>query len=415
MKTRKKHYILLNIILFLYIYVPPIFQFNILHIISIFAYIVLVFKYTNKFLNFVKDKSIRRLIIGILCSLILLTTTITLTTQNYIQLYSFSIIILELLPCSILFTFLFEKYQYELDDILKVLLNVGLLQSGIAIIMFINPTLKNFIVNNFYSHYNSGTMEYWIKYRVYGLSGGLMYAMPVVQGFIAIIALEFSVRKSLKYLIYIPLLLLSAVINARTGIIVFILGTIVLLTLNINKISFKKIIRIIILLIVIIKVTTITFGYIENTSSVTMDWIKDGYYETKALFSGDMTGYYNAVSNMFFLPDYSTLITGSGDMPYINNYMGKKSDIGYINDIFLGGIFFTILLYSSLLLYFKSGRRKKCWASRYLTILMPIIMLVVNIKGFAFKQNEFVNLFIFISTLLIYKKSNTKKLAENKK
>ncbi len=144
-----------------------------------------------------------------------------------------------------------------------------------------------------------------------------------------------------------------------------------------------------------------SFIYIDSTSDFFGEWVRNGYYETKNMLLGNSTGYYSAAGQMMFFPEGSKLITGSGTHHFTQPYQGITSDIGYINDLFLGGIFYVTLLYLSILMYFISGIKKNGWISFYLGILMLATMILANIKGFGFRVNEFTNLFILISTVLV--------------
>ena len=375
MKNKFKHSPLLIIFVFLFIYTPPILPINILHIVAGLSYALLLLKYKRVVVSFYREKRILRLNVGVVYASIILAVIMFFTTKMYISIYNIIIIVVEVLPISLLVTILFKRYEYQIDNIYDLLLNVALIQAAISMIMFINPMFKNFIVDNFFNFYDSESMSYWVKYRVHGFSSGMMFGMPVVQGFMAIIALIFSLRKSLWYLWYIPPLIISAVINARTGVIVFVIGIIVLLYLCIREHRFKEMLKLVCIIIVLINTASFLVSFVEQRSEITASWIADGYNETINFLKGNKTGYYQALSNMIFFPDVSTLLFGSGQNYFYSKYKDYSTDVGYINDLFLGGIFYTLLLYMSIIQFILSGSKNNQRERKNITLIILIVML----------------------------------------
>jgi hypothetical protein len=273
--------------------------------------------------------------------------------------------------------------------------------------MFFNPEIKNFILNNYYQSYLiNDTMTFWSQYRLNGISQGLMFAMPVVQGFMAVIAFLLYIKRNVIYVLYIPFLLFSAMINARTGLLVFFVGVLIIFILNFKWSKYKMFFKIILFILILVTLASPLMIFISSQSNYVADWIIESVNETILFLQGDNTGYYDAAGSMFFLPEINELFVGTGQTFLEKKYINSGSDIGYVNDLFLGGIIFVILYYSSFITLLISGRIRGNWMHQTIIFLMVITMFMVNIKGFAFHQNDFVNLFILISVVLLYYKIN---------
>lgn len=397
--------IIMAVFLFLFIYTPPILPINILHILTGISLIALLLLYnSDQYIRFVFQKNIIGLIAGTSLALLLLATILAFTTEEFIELYQIALVAFEVIPCSIVIVFTYKRLSYKLVDIINALLNVALLQAIIAMIMLSVPEFKDYVMNNILLHQNENSIfESLNVFRRFGFAMGFTFDMPVTQGFLAALAAFMSLTKSMWYFLYIPPLLISAVINARTGVMVFFICCMIILLINIKYMKFVNYSRLLILALIFTITVSIGYAFVADQSKATADWIQAGIDETLDSVTGEKTGYYQAADDMFFLPEGLDFVFGTGQ-----NYFGrldvKSSDIGYVNDLFMGGIAYVLLLYMSFLGFMFSGKGKRDLFSTMIVIMMITTMLVCNIKGFAFRQNCFVNLFILLSTTLSFNK-----------
>lgn len=411
MKVRvKTKYFLLYIFIFLFIYNPPLFSVGMYHILAFISYMLVLIKYRSEAIHLFKTARIIIFVVGVLLSLLFVSITLIFTTRDFNTIKGVLLLIIETIPCVLFIMILFNKYNYNLTSIFKIILNVSLAQSLISLGTFIIPALRNIILNKFYfEQYVVGPYANLTINRIYGLSEGLTYSMPVVQGFMACVAFVFALKISLRYLFYIPALLISAAINARTGLIVFAIGLSIIILINAKWKERYNYIKLIGSLFLLLQIIPIMLGFIELGSEVTSDWIKIAYNETISLLQGNKEGYYSDVNTMFFLPEMNEILYGSGKEFFGGRY-NRASDIGYVNDLFLGGIIYSLILYASFILYSLSGRIKNSWEHETIIWIIIGILLAVNIKGSAFRANNFTNLFILLSVALNYNKYKKKRL-----
>ncbi|MFP3489316.1 hypothetical protein R0K20_17130, partial [Staphylococcus sp. SIMBA_130] len=89
------------------------------------------------------------------------------------------------------------------------------------------------------------------------------------------------------------------------------------------------------------------------------------------------------------------VLFGEGERILSSNDSGVRSDIGYINDIWLGGIFYSFLLYVFFLLLIRDiGRynNENIRIGKFLYFLLLGTFIVSNIKGYIFVMNNLTNL-----------------------
>ncbi|HCQ8931602.1 TPA: hypothetical protein OMI06_002658, partial [Enterococcus faecium] len=85
---------------------------------------------------------------------------------------------------------------------------------------------------------------------------------------------------------------------------------------------------------------------------------------------------------------------GTGNYANGDNVLNFRTDVGYINDIWLGGVFYLL----AIVLFFitKTFKMKKNIKNNYLNFISNFFILsflILNIKGYVFSINEFTTFF----------------------
>lgn len=399
------------IYLFIFIYTPRLIsKYDPMIILAIIAIINLFIFYNKSTMSAVINKKILKFIIGIFITLIYLLLVSIFTKYRFSLIYRILLTSLLLFPCSLYISLYLKKKNYSFEKLCNLLIKVSFFQSVLCILMFINSNFREIILNilikndmfNFMIERN--IFENLLNHRIYGVATGYTFSMPVLQGFMAVVALVMGIKYSAKYFIYIPFIIFSATINARTGLLVFVgVGVLSLILLKEN--SFKKICKIITIISIIMVGMNIFGDIMQKNSPETFKWVNDAKQETIDFILGKeeaKNNTYGTLVNMFFLPEGKEFIIGTGNDVFLTRYElnGLTSDIGYVNDIFLGGIIFIILFYGAIINLGLSGVRINKFKCN-LSIIMVITLLLVNIKGSIISKNEFFNLYILLSLAMI--------------
>ena len=85
-------------LIFFFIYTPPLFSYNILHFLSLISYIGILFKYNIEFINYLNSIQIRLFLLLYFFAILSLSFTILFTTKDFIKLYSYLIVPIEVIP-----------------------------------------------------------------------------------------------------------------------------------------------------------------------------------------------------------------------------------------------------------------------------------------------------------------------------
>lgn len=333
------------------------------------------------------DKNIFFLLFGISLSALYFAVRASLGSYD-MRIFQNSFIIIQILHIIIAIDFM-KYFGFDKDDMIRVLLNLALFQGIITIIMLMFPSTKNIALTLYYL--NRDENIFISRMRIYGISGDYTFFTPIYHGILASVAFFYSIFKDRKYLIYLPFILIAILLNGRFGILVFGLAPIAVALHFIlkGKISFKMM-RISVLAIVIITLGTLSLRIV---SPYTYNWIVGGIEDTINLIIYDeQAGNYEALLGTHLsIPKGSGIIFGKGFRLFGGGgrHMGyNSSDIGYVNDIFMGGIIYISILYGTILRFLLRKPVINHFTSKIdynlhmlISKFLVVALLVSNFKG----------------------------------
>lgn len=408
--------ITLYILSFLYIYTPPfkIFPFTPSYFVTGFSILYVFAFLRGSFIKFLSKKNV--LLLTILCILVIsysvfwdliskypkdITLTNSMSVKNIlIFLQSFFV------PFAFVHI-LRNKLGYSVYDMLHFFVNIAIIQSFFVILMLLFPSFREFSFLNLmnFSEDSKELHPFLWHIRSFGLSSQYLFAYPIFQGIAIMFAIILSITRSLKYIIPVPLIIVSIIFNARIGFVPIIVFTLVLLLsasflLKIKTIS--RIIKLFLIVSIVLILSTILLVRYEfiDTFAKTLQWISSDFE------SGESQTASILISKHLFFPD-STLgiIFGEGRYLFMNSLETKSSDIGYINNIFFGGFFYVFLITLYLcLISILSYCYTNDFYIRVIIFSIFLTVLIVNIKGFAFQGSSFFNLFLLVNFYIIIDK-----------
>lgn len=410
--------IALILFVFMILYYPPFFTIKGLRILTLISWILLLININGLSKSINLTEIIKVIFAGLF--VILYIVFIGLLHQNDIipSIAGFIYCYIAILPASILVAYTLKSMQYDIYDFVTIILKSGMLQSIVSLSSLLIPTVKSILITGMLKGhvFQETTYTHALTLRMFGYSTGLTYGMPIVQTFLAMAALYLAFEKKLGYMLYIPFLLASAFINSRTSAIVAMVCLSVLLIIRKRKITSKVLFRRIIIVVGIIAIIILLPRIISLVSPETYKWVQTGYNEIFRFVKGDTSsGYFNYLVDIkrWEVPKNLSLLFGTGiRIMSGNNQYNIQSDIGYINDLWLGGIFLTICTYFFWIRKiikikdFSVNKNKDVQAFiRYIWITFLIVYIVINIKGYAFDLNNFTSLFILFIAYTNFVKS----------
>lgn len=399
--------------LFFFIYIPLIFPINVLHILSLFSGVAIFFKYNKQVVRVFKKSKLINVFIIFFIAFFYLLILIWVTSGKFLLLYNYFMIAFEVTICSLYVILYFTSKGYSYYYLLKMILVAGLIQSLISIAAFIFPQLQNAIINLFINNGLPDVVFKFSYYRFYGFSSYLTSTAPLTQSVIAIIAVVLGISKNKKYFLFLPFLLFSAIINSRTSIVVFGLGVIAIMLVAFGQLNVKRIVSNALVVVLGLFIFKILLNIIESNAVSTYNWIINGVEDVNYFLTGNIVGYFDILINrMIIFPEGFGLLFGKGVSLF--GIEGGSSDVGFINSLWIGGLLLTVLVYGGLLTFYIHPMKFKDTSIKCISLTIVLAFLVANIKGKTMSVNEFTNLSILITSMMIFSSEGLSNMSVNK-
>lgn len=378
---------------FFMIYSPPILPINVKHIIGIGSifWIIINWRYYKYVL---KNKTVKRVLV--LFSLLpIYVFLIAVANGEKLTIVSFYLYVcVDLLPFAIILSSYLSYFKE--NYIYKIVIICSAIEAIMVYLSFFNESIQMFFVGIMVETYGD-IFEKLSDKRMFGFADSLTFSSAVVQGVISWIYILWVRKKNIASVMFFLFILLSGVINARTTIVAFFIGLMVYIIFAQRSLVEKMVI--------------ISFGggalaliayycMLEFEDNLTMKWINEGINEIIDMTQGDTsTGYFSYVTDLgnYLLPaNIEDRILGTGKRVFGGENMFFSSDIGFINDIWIGGYFFTIMLFAVYeYVFFEMAKSENDIASflgRFMMVLYPIL----DVKGQVYMISDITCMIIIV-------------------
>lgn len=277
-----------------------------------------------------------------------------------------------------------------------------------VLLAFFFPSIKEAfiatIIRYSESEVVSAAIESYSYFRCYGLSSNLFDAFGYITSIMITIvfALGVSKRKFL-YSFFAMVMLIIPLLNARTGIVLAVVGFFVVLCYHFNPKAYFKYILMGVVAIIIFYIV------INRVGGSLKEWIDIGINETILFITEGNTssGLYGQLfgEDLVFPKD---IIFGAGAAPEeLEGYIGI--DVGYIQCLWRFGLIGTVLLFLGYINMFRTVY-KKCFRllDKCIIISVLLIFFIYLIKLYSI-SNSGGNILIFGIPAIILSRYSTYK------
>ena len=305
-----------------------------------------------------------------------------------------------------------DHHSFTAIDKTQLLLNVCLIQFVFVLIMVLSPQFRMAVLERFYLKPNVN-YSFTIAKRVYGLMSNYTFAGSVFHGIMAFMALYLGSFANRKFFAYVPVILLIVFLNSRIGLIVFIVATVFYFLYNLifkNTLNRTLRITLIVSLILLVAFSLLpviwpnTFNFFVNGFLDLFNYAATGVASNERISDIDLLA--NQLKTDF---NYQTLLLGngyriqnSGDIPAGLIFKGLYSDIGFLNDMYMGGIIYMSLLYYP----FIEMLIKTSFKDVELKWIFLVVAFLSNFKGEVFRAPIIIGTIIYLTISFDLKRSN---------
>jgi hypothetical protein len=289
-----------------------------------------------------------------------------------------------------------RKRGWGIKELILMIAGCCNLQGVFALISFVYNPFHVWFLNRYIAYgYDMQRYSILANYRLYGLAFHLTNFAPLIAACITPVIVKYGMKQR-KYLLLVPLMVISVLLNSRTAMVIMLIGIVVMFLLSgvQPKVSIKQILEgfavgMLLLIMAVIGVKSILSMKESSSSSWYAGWIISGFEQIVGLFSGEKSGYfkYASKSSTWTMPKGLALLFGTGQEAIGMHDGLKGTDVGYINYLWIGGIVYSLMLFGLIWLLIRPISKKK--RNRWYFWFLVIAMLCLNVKDVVFVQNEF--------------------------
>lgn len=385
--------IFIFIYLYIYIYTPLILlPFNVMHILAMISMLMLCTRYQKRLPEIFGNKALQRfLVLHVFIMAYVLILSI-LTSGDFSALYYAMSTVFEVIPSAIFISIVMVDRRVNMNKFYDVILGVGLSQVFWVVVTLLVPKLREWVISSSGSAGLEEVYQVVSEYRIYGIARGYTFAMPLFQGLCIILALVLGAYRSAKYYLLVPFFIISVVLNARIGLLALFICPAVLMGFNFLKNPLKQIGTLVIFgVIVSLGILFVQYKAEENSPINSLyGWLNTGVEEvTSLLIENEARGNLEVLGGMWSTPSGADFLFGTGQN--IFGVENNSSDIGYVINLYYGGLFFSLLLYSAYFILIKGLYRNGGIVEKNISICLLIYLAIANVKGNVLIPSEIIN------------------------
>ncbi|MCT3215632.1 polysaccharide polymerase [Lactiplantibacillus plantarum] len=341
--------------------------------------------------------------IGVLLSIIYFAFR-ALLAGNDPRIFQNIAIILNVLALVLWLEVLRKYFRMTTNQVLTWILWMVVIQCFFALIMLVSSGLRAAILARTATSIIDNQFIY--GERLYGISSDYTFFTPIYHSIVGLIAIYLGMNVSKKYYWFIPFCVFIIVLNGRTGLVTLVLGFLLMLAKQMIT-SMKGLLQGIVIIVISIGFVFLGLSFLQSIQPDTYTWIVSGFEDTLALvFEGDKQGNYEQLTGSFLMfPTRAwNWLFGYGVRVYAGNKSNiwfGTSDIGYINDLFMGGLVYMGILYSTIIAQLIACHKKSKNTVRgsLLFLAFLIVLMIANYKGEAARSGMVLTSIVFLSYL----------------
>ena len=295
-----------------------------------------------------------------------------------------------------------RKLNLSFDSFVKIMFAVSLMQFVCVLLALTIPSIRYYfntlIVKNSYSDRlaelaeasNRGFVD-----RSYGLSNNLFDSFGYITALIILLLYTNGLeKKNNKIIIVSFIMIIMPLVNARTGVILLVLG---FLVVNLFYHDIKNVLKI----IGIVALALVVFSQLLTLLPDSMiKWLSGGLDDILLFFSGsdESTVFSKILGEDLIYPN--SILLGAGGSSSSFNYHGV--DNGYINCIWNFGLIGTVLLLFGYIRMFKMVYNKSDYSyNKAISVAYTVIFFVYLVKIYSIDNFGGNTLIFGISSMLL--------------
>ena len=288
------------------------------------------------------------------------------------------------------------------DCLVDYVIHAGLIESLFGIMAFVSPAVKSALNGIMIANSRSEKIRHAVNsasFRNYGIASTLFDSFGFAMSIMALLALYKAVEGKPKYYLYFLMIAFTASINARTSMILIVVGTGIIILGKRSRTYKDKVGKLFIVFLGVFAVGLL--GTYLSKGGANAEWLSNGVEEIKTLVIGrKTTGTFAVLLQEIVFPENPiALLFGVGLTPA--QAAGRTVDMGYIQNLWMFGIVGSVLLYAFYLkaigLWWKKIKEERALA---LSVAVVIFVFFLKLNLFGYGISTVVLTTIFMGRLM---------------
>lgn len=288
------------------------------------------------------------------------------------------------------------------DEIIRSVLVTVTVAAFISLLCIVSPDFNSYIKTDVIK-YSQDNILFDMDYRGFGFAEELTGNYGFIMGFVAVLGAFYSSYNK-WFLFVIPVVVIAALLNARTGVVITAIGVVIYFFFN-RKQRFYGLLVAIMAIVLVANMNAIL--EMIGVSEESLKWlsyfqsdIEDTISTRNALESETANYLFN---DKFILPsNFGTWIIGDGFYLFRNEHHLVATDVGWSNILNYGGLVYSIPYVYMMFVICQQIAKRKGWG---LGSAVLITLLIVNTKTILFPSRTI--FFIVMIMMFAVKQGST--------
>lgn len=360
------------IIYYCYIYSPPFVfvPFGLDKLVFIFA--IFYISYKKTWLKLFKCFS-KEFFCLFLITIISLFISIIHRQQFILFLYDL-ILLIEAIPTSWALWYFFQSI--EIGNKNKIIIFSAIIAGILTLFLISHPIIMQTLKENFLKY--PDRLKTSFIYRGYGLSDGLFFSFPVIQGYcLGMLLMNIKRWNPIVSILMIVLGILCVMVNARSGFVPIIVA--IIITMCQHPKTILKILVIGMGFVYVLSSIVVVFVESNELLNTAVEWSLSTVDIVKSFFNGEKVENIDALTGdmLFFPRSIDEWLIGTGLNASSSDKLSHNSDIGYVIRLMFGGLIYVVFWIVLCILMIK-----RLWKiDKALTCLLFISLVYLNYKA----------------------------------
>lgn len=309
--------------------------------------------------------------------------------------------------CPIVINEMSKNFKHNIEfKFFRVVMYIAVTQAVTVLLMLLSPDIRTFVFETLLSlreGHDKVTQIGAFIFRGYGISSGHLFGMPMFHAFACLVIFYLSTFNR-KYIFLLPIVILPILVNARVGLIfipIFVIVFIIFKYYDFKEIGQKALIFVMFFFGAVLFFQALVLY--NEAFSFLINWLATTITPSPDRGVGSSQTLVALIERHIHYPDsFMYIFMGNGEYIFANPQSSVRSDIGYIQYLYHGGLLFSTFIYASfIILFLYAFSKTNTKGEKMLVLGIFMLLFLSHAKGNVFTPNVFMRSIMLFLMLYI--------------